>query len=269
MKHPLSDLGVIVMSCDGYSDAWNAFFKLFFKYWPDCPCNIYLVAEDKPINDERIVDVLPGKLEWSHRLLTTLERMPESKVLLLQEDYLLMKPVMEDGLAEALSLFQKGDVALTKVFPLPEPDAAWDGHAKYGQLSRSFPHRITTQAAIWDKAFLQEIANKDENVWDFEAKGSLRAQQSDKLFLGILKNNEGRLDNGHYPYTYTQSTGIVKGKWAYEIVALNKKEQLGLDPNVRAFEKGRTAWLRKAPLSLRRPIEFVLYRTGTKKLLFP
>ena len=35
MEHKLSDLGVIVMSCDGYSDAWEAFFKLFFKYWPD------------------------------------------------------------------------------------------------------------------------------------------------------------------------------------------------------------------------------------------
>ena len=269
MDNKLSDLGVIVMSCDGYSDAWDAFFKLFFKYWPNCPCNIYLVAEDKPINDERIIDVLPGKLEWSHRLLTTLERMPESKVLLLQVDYLLMKAVQENRLAEALQLIAKGNIALAKVFPLPEPDSSWDGHPDYGQLSKEFPHRITTQAAIWDKSFLQEIADKDENVWDFEAKGSIRASKSDKLFLGIKKNNEGRLDNGHYPYSYTQSTAIVRGKWAHEIIALNKKEALGIDPKVRAFEKGRTAWLRKAPMYLRRPIESFLYRTGTKKLFFP
>ena len=35
---------ILIVSCDKYSDLWDPFFKLFFKFWPDCPFNIYLLS---------------------------------------------------------------------------------------------------------------------------------------------------------------------------------------------------------------------------------
>ena len=42
-----SQYAVVVSSCDAYSDAWKPFFKLFFKYWSDCPFPIYLVTNTR------------------------------------------------------------------------------------------------------------------------------------------------------------------------------------------------------------------------------
>jgi len=256
----LDGLGIVVMSCDAYSDAWSPFFRLFRKYWPACPCSVYLVAEEKALHDDLVVDVLPGRREWSERLIAALDLMPESRVLLLQEDYLLTKPVLEDKIAEYLACLNQHGAALLKLFPLPAPDQPFAPHSGLGRLSNDFTYRISTQAAIWDKEFLRGVARPNESVWDFEVNGSVRAAASDRLFLSVEVTNRGRLDHGHYPYSYTQSTGIVRGRWAHEMVALDRRESLGLDRRARPFESAPAAWLRKAPIPVRRPIEFVLSR---------
>ena len=37
-----SDSAILILSCDKFSDLWKPFFDLFWKYWPDCPYNVYL-----------------------------------------------------------------------------------------------------------------------------------------------------------------------------------------------------------------------------------
>ncbi len=44
MGHTNSELAILVCSCDKYADVWEPFFKLFFKFWPDCPYPIYLLS---------------------------------------------------------------------------------------------------------------------------------------------------------------------------------------------------------------------------------
>lgn len=37
-----ADVAVVVASCDAYADLWEPFFRLFRRYWPDCPYPVYL-----------------------------------------------------------------------------------------------------------------------------------------------------------------------------------------------------------------------------------
>ena len=42
-----SRIGIVVPSCDKYSDLWPYFFNNFYKYWYNCPLNIYLISNEK------------------------------------------------------------------------------------------------------------------------------------------------------------------------------------------------------------------------------
>ena len=42
-----SDLSIVVVSYDGYSDLWEDFFALKNKYWTDCPYPTYLANNIK------------------------------------------------------------------------------------------------------------------------------------------------------------------------------------------------------------------------------
>ena len=46
----MKDVSVLVMSCDAYSDIWEAFNTLFKRYW-DCPYKVYFGTETKDNKD--------------------------------------------------------------------------------------------------------------------------------------------------------------------------------------------------------------------------
>ena len=43
----MKDLAVFVSSSDNYSDIWDLFFDLFYKYWPEYKGKIYLQTQKK------------------------------------------------------------------------------------------------------------------------------------------------------------------------------------------------------------------------------
>ena len=48
------DISILVCSCDKYEDLWNPMFGMFFKFWEDCPLNIYLMTNNKKYNHEKV-----------------------------------------------------------------------------------------------------------------------------------------------------------------------------------------------------------------------
>lgn len=40
-----TNMVILVLSCDKYKYAWDDFFNLRDKFWPDCPYKWYLVTE--------------------------------------------------------------------------------------------------------------------------------------------------------------------------------------------------------------------------------
>ena len=41
MNNCKEDLTILDVSCDRYADFWEIFFKLFDRYWLDCPYKVY------------------------------------------------------------------------------------------------------------------------------------------------------------------------------------------------------------------------------------
>ena len=173
---PLPSCAVLVMSCDAYRDLWHPFFHLFWRYWADCPWPVYLGTNHLQFSDERVITLAAGEHEWSSRLKFCLNRIEADFVLLLLEDYFFDRPVSTSHISEKLStLFQLGGAQM-RLFPLPGPDHKVDGHAGLGLIDRRAEYRVSTQAAIWNRAHLLDLAQADESIWDFEWNATGRSR---------------------------------------------------------------------------------------------
>lgn len=232
-----SDLSVIVQTCDRYSDVWNGFYMLFNKYWGNCPYPVFHVSETKCSGQEKIQTILTGELEWSGRLIAALDKVDSDFVLLLLEDYYLIKNVDERQIEHCISILKANpNAAYLRVFPVPGPDADYPGFTDTGIILNSSAYSVSTQATIWRREALKSMLLGHETVWDFELKGSERIAHFTYDLLCLKINHSGKkAEHGDYPYTYL-CTAVYKGKWMKEAIQLCEKEKIILDLKYRRAE---------------------------------
>lgn len=248
-QHP--SCAVLVMSCDAYRDLWTPFFALFWRYWPDCPFPVYLGTNEKTFGHPRVMSLPAGDYPWSKCLKRNLEQINADYVLLLLEDYFFTEPISTGAITHSLcSLAQVGGTLL-RLYPLPGPDEAVDGYETFGRIHRQASYRVSTQAAIWRKSGLLDLVREDENIWDFEWKGSVRSQAQAEDFFATYR--------ALMPYRQV----VERGKWFRSAAKHFAKQQIGCDftarpvmssaTEARKALKGRTKHLldRVLPASLR------------------
>ena len=73
-----SDFAILILSCDKYSDAWDPFFALFRKFWPDCPYKVYLATNELKPEVSGVHIIASGKPKnWSDDTLAVLKQIQE------------------------------------------------------------------------------------------------------------------------------------------------------------------------------------------------
>jgi hypothetical protein len=240
-----NDIAVLVLSCDKFSDAWDPFFNMFFKYWPDCPYTIYLCAETRDYEDKRVKTIKPGKeLGWSARLQWALQNIPEEYVLFLLEDYIFLKPVSSERIERHFNILKETDSCYLRLFPCPGPDESLEGYPGIGLIHPGSPYRNCTQAAIWKRDAMLSIIDPNESVWDFELIGVKRAEKLDGMFLCVEVDDKGDpLEEGDYPITY-YCTAINRGKWRRDAVRIIRDHGFSVDLKARPQETRRETYRR-------------------------
>lgn len=69
MELDKTNCSIIISSFDGFSDVWEPFLKLFFRYWPHYPFPIYLITNYKQYRDSKVVSLKLGKdCGWADNL---------------------------------------------------------------------------------------------------------------------------------------------------------------------------------------------------------
>lgn len=114
---------LLVVSCDAYQDLWGPFFTLLFRYWPDCPYRVFLGSNDAIYPDRRVAPLAIGEdRNWSSNLLKMLELIPSDGVLLLQEDFLIDRPVQTERITQLIGYAEVKQAACLRLMPIPGPD---------------------------------------------------------------------------------------------------------------------------------------------------
>lgn len=181
-----SQLAILVLSCDKYSDLWDDFFNLKEKFWPDCPYPCYLATDTRDYNRDGVKIIHFGNIRtWSICARKALEQIKEPFVALFLEDAFIYKHIDSSVIASDLDFFVKNNVDFLTLERnrmenklKPEDQIIphiWriDRHKKYG---------IDTSAAIWEKGFLIEALEKEDcNAWQFEVNYCKEAESDDGL----------------------------------------------------------------------------------------
>lgn len=226
---------IIVSSCDNFSDLWDPFFKLFFKYWPDCPFKIYLISETKYYNHPKVSMISLGKdYEWASNLKIAIKQAGTPYFVYLQEDYLLQSKVDTQRILRLLDVVIKNNAAYLRLRPTPPPQNKFKDSKEVGEVVKGTRYSISNQAAIRDSRFFLNFLRDGETGWDTELKGSLRCVSESQPFLSVYK---AALD-------YPRATAIKKGTWMYDAVKLCKKEGIAIDMKKRKIETAVHYYLR-------------------------
>jgi hypothetical protein len=231
------ETALLVVSCDRYRDLWVPFFTLLFRYWPDCPFPIFLGANDETYPDRRVIPLCVGEdVDWSTNLRRMLGQIPVQGILLLQEDFLIDRPVDTQRIRRLIGYAAGKNAACLRLMPIPGPDRPCEDNPDLGEIRKGADYRVSLQAAWWRKESLADVLAPGESPWQFECAGSRRSDAITAPFLSLREGIE-------YPLDY-YTTAVLRGYWEPDAVKLCRREHIPVDLKVRRIMPLAMQWER-------------------------
>lgn len=172
----MSELGVLVLSCDRYSSLWDLFFTRWEKFWPKCPYPVYLLSNQIDYERTGVTTVKTGEdLDWSSNLLNALDQIPQDNLLLMIEDAPLDAMVNSAAFEGLYRRFQNEHLNYLNLKASPAPNGVID--AELGDLLPGSLYRTALVPCVWKKDILKMLAIRGETAWQFEILGSERSDR--------------------------------------------------------------------------------------------
>lgn len=223
-----------VVSCWKYRDCWNPCLVLLDTFWPDHPNPVALLTDE--IGDFRftskrqpLIFCAPTKYRWPWcKVVEHYARTVTEPILLLQEDFLLTKPVDTAVVEHAAKLLEQTSAGMIRLYP--SPGGTQDiGDPLFAEVPRGTPYRISCHASLWNPDYLAHVAQgaawTTGEAGDFENLGS---PFSDGLAQPVLAYKR-ELD---WPMDYLASA-IRRGQWEPDAIKLCAEHKIDLDRSMR------------------------------------
>lgn len=240
MKNKLKELNnkcaIFVSSCDAFSDAWEPFFKLFKRYWPNCPFPVYLISNQKEYNADWVetIKIFPDK-GWASNMTEALNKVNCQYFIYFQEDYFFRSKVKTERILSLLNVLIKENAAYLRLWPSPGPDKKFKDYSDVGLIGKNSPYRTSLQAAIWNTGIFKNLLISGETGRDMEFLGSERSKAIENTFLSVCRSKFLNMNNN--PAIDYFCTGVVKGKWNYGVIKFFKKQGIEIKNSHRKIEE--------------------------------
>lgn len=248
-------IAVVVSSCDSYFELWAPFEHLFWRFWPDCPHQVYLVSNERGYTSPRFRNLRVGEdVSWSDNLMSAVNQLHTPYILLLLDDLFLSAVVDQSALSTITKWAIASEANYVSLYSSPRPPVRTT--SLVGSLPKRSCYRVSTMATLWRKSVLQSLLRPGESAWEFEIKGTIRSDEFDSFYSTVAPH-------------FALINCVVKGRW--HPAALKAVRNLGVDPDVtvRGVMTNKQV-LRQRFLSLRaRMFQMVplAYRIRVKELL--
>jgi hypothetical protein len=223
------DNSILISSCDKYSDVWEIFFPLFFKYWPDCPWKIYLGSNEKNYNDSRVTTIRAGKdKSWARSTFNVLEKIPTNNILILLDDFFIFWKVDTPKVIHHYESFLKLNANCLRLRNSPVVNTTVKGFADLVVREKGEFNRVALDIAFWKKKTFLELLKLDENPWQMEDEGSKRSN----IYDGFYSTKE---------WVIERRNGLEGGKWMRYNLDLLEAEGLAIPPGHKIRSKTEEA----------------------------
>lgn len=221
----LSDMAILILSCDINQDLFEPFHHCMEKYWPDHPRIIYSTETVTNPYYETICKNYPLS-SWTVRIRETLQEIPESKILAIVDDYFIRKPVDVERVAYA-NYYLKGDIAVMNFEKSFDPTDKKTPIKGFKRRLHGAPYEVSIMCGLWQKDKLIKVLDRDCDPWTIET------QPDNKGFTYYINSGDFIIDGGYRTWHYS---GIRRGKWCREVVPFFEKEGINIDFNIRGFD---------------------------------
>ncbi len=232
-------IGLVVLSCDKYSDLWEAFFAMFFKHWPNCPFPVYLLSNEQDYHHPKVTTVKVGPdLSWSDSVKKCADQVDADYLMLFFDDVFLRKDVDPKKIAMLVQKLEKYEPDYLRFKATTKPDIKID--KEIGAYLEDTLYR-TAVFAIWKKSVLMDVLKSGESAWSLETEGVVRTHKYKKFY-------------GTYADTFAYWHGVEKGTWDADVVKKLESQGLAIDTNRRRLKTPEE--MRRWRLALAKEIVF-------------
>lgn len=212
-------IGVLVISCDKYSDIWAPFFHCFRRFWPECPYPTYLLTNHLTPDFQGVAVIQIGTdLSWSENVLNALKSLDEDYVLMFIDDLLLNRKVDLRRLEQIVQWVAIERPPYVQLVQSEVPDSPYNDLV--GRVLPGTLYRTSTVLSLWKKETLQALLKPGESAWDFELIGSARSDSFGDFFRS-------------WADIFQVTNCIIKGKWFPPSLNTIRKLGVPLDLSVR------------------------------------
>lgn len=215
---------IVVCSCDKNKDLFYPFYHCIEKYYFNHPKIIYVTETIKNPYYETINKNYPLE-KWTKRIRETLKEIPDNEILLMIDDIFIRNPVDTKRIDYARANL-KGNIAMfnfEKVFNPEDKESGLDG---FKIRKKGSDYELSIMCGLWNKEKLIHVLEKDSDPW------SVEYNQDTKGYDYYINSGDYIIDWGYKTF---KPVGVVKGKWAREIVDFFKKEGIEIDYEKRGF----------------------------------
>lgn len=203
-----SDLSILVLSSDAYQPIIKIWDFYFQKNWKDCPYKAYTVCNKTKYESEK-VECFETGVEYDEfanhfkpMVLHALNKIKTKYVLFMVEDQIIVNPVINENISQALNYMDKHDITKLRCLSMPEPDEPLieeEGiitNKNFGFISLDNEYRCSLQSAIWNKERFIELLNVQEDYysgWNLEVGQHFRDHSKQWKFMACRHGKGGDL----------------------------------------------------------------------------
>tara|TARA_B100001059_G_scaffold130161_1_gene130161 strand:+ start:8610 stop:9458 length:849 start_codon:yes stop_codon:yes gene_type:complete len=261
-KINLSEVTVIVNSCDAYSDVVEIFKLALREYWPDNPFKVVINYESNKILNYTKKEKLTKT--WGERLINILEKINTPFIILLFDDFILEEIVDTNKIYSVINLLKK-DVE-SSVFYLNAAcvkDHDDDMINDYRLLKDNVNYRLNSVPSVWKTEELVRYTEKIDNPWSWEVFGSYRTFNNKRNFYSSSSQTKNI-----FKFNYNKGGAIYRGKWVKEVV---ESKVLKYKLNINLQDRGFVNLDEQFKRSFRWKVDFILlgFRSiGLKMMIY-
>lgn len=208
MSEETKKIAYVVLSCDPYSDIWDAYGQLFERFWPDCPFDCFMASHKISYNKYGFKPILLGDdISWSHGLLVLLDILKSKGyeyAMIAFDDLMLCENVDTKYVKGAIDAFIEEDGDCLR-FVTEKASRCYKHNEYYGKMGLKVPYRVTLGFALWNIDVLKNITIEGESAWQFEKNATERSfdfrnfyctNKSPFKFLNLV--NKRKIDQVEY-----------------------------------------------------------------------
>lgn len=182
-------MAILVLSCDKYKCAWDDFFNIKDRFWPDCPYSWYVVTESEDYDRNGVELIKCGThLNWTGRLKHAANTAKTDYVAVFLEDFFIEDKIDQKTISTLLKMMDNSNVSMINVGDVfkwitQQPNRKYfDEEKNLIIIPKHLRYGISASLSIWRTSFLLDyLGDIDCSAWDFEMNGCIIADSYEGL----------------------------------------------------------------------------------------